>query len=283
MYMSQIEISTLDTHQGIEKIKRYGWTMKDAPGTLQMLHKSVLSVHPAYQRDLNELKSRQVAAAWSWVGCGALVVGRRSGDFWVIDGQHRLMAAKLRSDIALLPCVVFDTEDVKQEARGFIDLNTGRKPIGSLARHKALLSAGDGVAVLVQEACDALDLTMKRSATKAGEIEAVTWCTRRAAESAEAFVQVLTLAAELSRADGTSIKERVLDGLWFLNQRVEGGLQNHRMNKRLREKGARALLEAANRAAVFYVAGGGLVWAKGILAELNKGLHHKFVMEGVDA
>lgn len=280
MYMNQIEISTLDTCQGIEKTKRYGWITKDEPGTLQMLNKSVLMVHPAYQRDLIERKALDIAAAWSWVGCGALVVGRRCGELWVIDGQHRLMAAKRRSDITLLPCLVFDTEDIKQEARGFIDLNTGRKPINAFARQKALLSAGDEVAAFVQKTCDALNLTMKRNPSKAGDLRAVAWCVKRASENANAFVQVLTLAHELSQADGMPIPERLLDGLWLLNQRVEGGLENRRMNKRLREKGARTLLDAANRAAVFYVAGGGLVWAKGILAELNKGLQNKFVMDG---
>lgn len=54
--------------------------MKDKPGTLTMLHKDVLQVHPAYQRELVEQKVKQITAEWSWIACGALIVGKRGGD-----------------------------------------------------------------------------------------------------------------------------------------------------------------------------------------------------------
>lgn len=48
----------------------------------------------------------------------------------------------------------------------------------------------------------------------------------------------------------------------------------HRMAKDIR---------TANRAAAYYASGGGKVWAQGMLAELNKGLHKKLTMEGMEA
>ena len=97
---------------GGDKIKRYGWTVQDEPGDMRLLHKDKLQIHPAYQRDLVAQKVSEISAAWSWIALGALVVGERGGEFWVIDGQHRAAAAKRRSDTTHLPCVVFKTADV---------------------------------------------------------------------------------------------------------------------------------------------------------------------------
>ena len=71
-----MEITT-HTALGVDKTKRYGWVTKDEPGSLQMLHKDVLQVHPAYQRDVLPEKVKAITAAWSWLSLGALVVGER--------------------------------------------------------------------------------------------------------------------------------------------------------------------------------------------------------------
>lgn len=53
---------------------------------------------------------------------------------------------------------MFETEGVKQEAQGFLDVNTGRKPITSTGRHKAMVAAGNDTASFVQSQIDALGL-----------------------------------------------------------------------------------------------------------------------------
>ena len=274
---------TTHTIKGVDKTARYGWVTKDEPGALQMLHKDVLKIHPAYQRDVLPEKVKAITAAWSWLSLGALVVGKRGGEFWVIDGQHRALAAKRRSDITHLPCVVFETADVKTEARGFLDLNTGRKPVTAVSKQKAMVAAGDEVAAYVQQMCDELGLEIKQSVQSTGQLKCVAWCVRRAGEDKDVFRLVLSIAAELSQQDSMPVAERLLEGLWILNAKCGDGLADKRLLKRLREKGARVLLDAANRAAAYYAAGGGKIWAQGMLAELNKGLQRKFTMDGVEA
>jgi hypothetical protein len=274
---------TTHTPKGLDKVKRYGWTVQDEPGEQRMLHKDTLQIHPAYQRDLVAQKVTEISSAWSWIALGALVVGERGGEFWVIDGQHRAAAAKRRSDITHLPCVVFKTSDVKQEARGFLTIQTMRKPVTAVAKQKAMVTAGDEVAAYVQEQCEALNLQIKGSTNSAGQIKCVAWCLKRAGEDKEVFRLVLSMAAELSAQDNMPVAERLLEGLWLLNAKCGEGVADKRPTKRLREKGARALLDAANRAAAYYASGGGKVWAQGMLAELNKGLQRKFTMDGVEA
>lgn len=266
------------TPNGVDKTARYGWVFKDEPGQLRMLHKDVLQIHSDYQRDALQQKVKLITAEWSWVACGALVVGHRNGAYWVIDGQHRALAAKRRSDISELPCVVFETADVKAEARGFLDLNTGRKPVTAVAKQKAMVAAGDETASYVQQQCKELGLQIRPSTHGVGQLKCVGWCMRRAAEDREVFRMVLAMGAELSAQDQMPIAERVLEGLWILNAKCGDGLADKRLTKRLRDKGARVLLDAANRASAYYSTGGGKIWAQGMLAELNRGLQRKFTM-----
>lgn len=261
---------------GNDKIQRYDWTTSGAPGALQSLDKRLLHVNPLYQRDAAEEKVLSMARGWSWVACGAIVVACRDGIFWVIDGQHRVLAALRRSDIQALPCLVFALADIKSEAQGFIDLNTGRKPVSAIAKQKALVTAGDEAAIFVQQEIDRLGLQISASARASGTIQAIAWCVKRAREDKNKFSMILQLVTEISRHEKAPIRERVLDGLWFLDDRMENGLTDKRLLKKIKEKGADALFVAANKAAAYYGSGGAKVWGEGILAELNRGLVHKF-------
>lgn len=274
---------TTHTPFGVDKIKRYGWKPQDEPGRFSMLHKDVLQIHESYQRDLVPNKVTEISASWSWVALGVLVVGERDGSFWVIDGQHRAAAAKRRSDISTLPCIVFQTVDVKQEARGFLTIQMMRKPVTALAKQKALVTAGDEIAAFVQQQCKVLGLTIAANSSAPGNIKCIAWCHRRAKDNKDSFVSVLRFGAELSAMDNMPVHERLLEGLWQLNDKCGDGLADKRLVKRLREKGARALVLAANRGAAYYATGGGNSWAKGMLAEINKGLQHKFTIDGVEA
>ncbi len=273
---------TTHTAKGVDKVKRYGWSVQDAPGEMRLLHKDMLQIHPAYQRDLVPQKVSEISATWSWVALGALVVGERGGEFWVIDGQHRAAAAKRRSDITHLPCVVFKTTDVKQEARGFLTIQTMRKPVTAVAKQKAMVTAGDEVAGFVQQTVETLGLQIRPTAGKAGELKCVGWCLKRAADDRETFVKVLRLGAALCAQDNMPVAERVLEGLWVLNDKCGSGLADQRFVKRLHERGGRVLLDAANKAAAYYSSGGGRIWAQGMLGELNKGLQERrrFTMGG---
>ena len=70
-----------------------------------------LHIDPTYQRSIDTAPSqtliRRIAVHWDWGLCQPLTVAKRDdGMLYVIDGQHRLAAAKARHDIYDLPCVV---------------------------------------------------------------------------------------------------------------------------------------------------------------------------------
>src|SRR5438270_788977 len=81
---------------------------------------------------------RRIAANWDWGLCQPLYVARRAdGKLYVVDGQHRWAAAKLRGDVWQLPCVVRSFESTEHEAAAFVALNQERTPLTVLQIFRA--------------------------------------------------------------------------------------------------------------------------------------------------
>lgn len=256
----------------LTKIDRYGWVIKDTPGVQHEINKSILQVDFSYQRQANKQKVLSISSEWSWVACGVIIVANRGGELWVMDGQHRVMAAKQRADIVSLPCIVFESSGISQEAKGFLDVNTGRKPMSSIDKFKAQIAAGDAVAKFVQQTTENLGIKFKKTAKNPKELQSVIWCIERAKENAKAFSDVLTLAAEL--CEQKPITSRLLDGIFYIHTNglpiTDIGTRKHFFRV-----GAERLEDAANKASAYYSKGGAKIWADGMLDCINKGLRNR--------
>lgn len=274
-----MKMQMTETVRGFDKKERYSWTTKDAPGQFVLIDKNALRINDAYQRDANTAKIVQITKEWSWIACGAIIVASRSGEYWVIDGQHRVMSAIRRSDISAMPCLVFETQDVKEEAIGFLSANTNRKPISAIGKQKALVACGDPVAVMVQRTFLELGVKLKKCANHPNELQCVSWCMKAAAKNATLFREVLKLVSECSIASGDGIHERVLAGLFYIAENSESVTLEKRMVDRIKMKGIASLRKSAIKASAYYAAGGAKIWANGILDELNKGLQNRFELK----
>jgi hypothetical protein len=270
--MQEMMRDEVNTHNGTSKVKHYGWTLKDKPGELVWLRKDALFVDHTYQRIAKNVRVLQIAQKWSWLACGVIVVAKREDDqrFYVVDGQHRVLAALKRSDIEQLPCLVFKTESAKEEAAGFYDSNTGRRLPTSLEKWKAQLLRGDATTTFV----DALIQQAGRVAgNQAGhlEVRCLTSLLRAADADREMLRNMWPLVVEVCQ--GNSLHERVFDGLFWLEAHLPDGqsLTDKRWRERVIRLGFRGLLDAAQRAATFYARGGAKTWGVGMLEAMNKG------------
>ena len=134
----------------IDKIKRYGWELVDKPGEFMMIPKEDLYIDETnYQRSKRASKKiTDMSANWSWARCGVLIVAIRNDLWWVVDGGHRKLAADRRSDIKLMPCLVFDFDnEIAKEAKVFVDISDSRTGVGSCDRFKALITAKEESAI----------------------------------------------------------------------------------------------------------------------------------------
>jgi hypothetical protein len=265
----------------ISKIDRYNWSAQDQPGEFKLIQKNLLKVNYDYQRNAeSKIKILRLASNWSWVACGSICVGHRDGEYWVIDGQHRTLAAKRRADIEELPCMVFDTQSVKQEARGFLNANTARKPITSLDKFRAKIAARDEVVLFVNTTFEELSIKPCSTAINAREIKCLDWVVKKAEANRDDFKIVLHTAALLCHS--SYISEILLDGLHYIHLNASENLLSERLLLKLKKIGREGLLDSARRASAFFARGGAKVWAEGMLTEINKGFKQKIVFSNAN-
>lgn len=136
------------------------------PG-LQYIDKRLLTVDRTYQREIDSERSqrliKKIAAHWSWLHCGAIVVAPNGAKFNILDGQHRHAASLLIPAIAELPCVVSSAKDLREQAEAFIALNRDRVSLTGLSIFWSEFAAGEPEAKAIIAACREADVALLRT------------------------------------------------------------------------------------------------------------------------
>ena len=131
-----------------------------APLAVQFIAVEALEIDRTYQRSVETRAAQrligQIAADWDWRLCVPLLVSNRDGRLFVIDGQHRLSAAKLRGDIPHLPCAVSSFASAGEEAALFIRANRKRRVVNKVDDFRAAVAGGDEQAITINRlVCEA--------------------------------------------------------------------------------------------------------------------------------
>ena len=275
------EYAPVPSKARMTKVARYGWVVRDCPGVFRNINKHDLNIDHAYQREKVIIKKvQQIQSSWSWVGCGMILVAlRKDGSFWVMDGQHRVLAARNRSDIDELPCLVFSVESKTDEAAGFLVANTQRKPVTAIAKYKAMVLTKDTTAMAVDEVLDRLGIEVAETAVGVHQIKCVTKCLKVAADNKETLY--LCLRAYMRLDGAPSIHSHMLDGLAWLHKR-HNVLSDSRFVERFTSQDIEELHLTIRRYAVAEGSTSGKVCGTAILKCVNKGLRRKFGSDGND-
>lgn len=256
------------------KIERYGWEMKDEPGEMVLLDKRSLVVDSEYQRQASDAKVVGIAKKWSWLAMGAIIVVFRDGCNYVVDGQHRVMAAMRRSDISMLPCVRFASNGIKTEAQGFIDANTMRKPISALDKFRALVMTDDKSALFLERLLTQYGRRLSHGGGPAS-VSCVSLLLRLAKQNEQALSSTFSIVSKI--CFGKPIHERLIDSLFYIETHLPHGesVASGKWAERIIKAGSESLLEGAGKASAFYARGGSKVWAAGMLEAINKGARNR--------
>lgn len=266
----------------MSKETRYKWRTDTKPGQMEWIHKSKLLIDPTYQRRPTEQHLLRIAARWCWPAIGALTVVRReNGELYVVDGQHRKMAADRRTDITSLPCLVFDSKDLsvdtgeqQREARVFLEANVGRKAVSAIAKYRTAVALGQPDALIAQKLVQEAGRTVEEGGSNASTIRCIArllfWI-REEPERLQRLWPCLIKAAE-----GQTFSEILLDGVLYLDGHNSAGPKlSAKWLARIEEVGQKNLISAAQKAAMTYARGGAKVWAAGMLDVLNFKMHDR--------
>ena len=179
------------------------------------------------------------------------------------------MAACRRADVRELPCIVFQTAGVRQEAQAFLRANAMRKPVTSVDKFKALTVTQDETAVRANALVAASGRTVRLNASPT-TIRCIGLIQRLVQQDADALERIWPVLIDL--CEGHIFHERLVDGLFYIEQRMPEGqsLRDREWRLRVLRAGYSRLLEGANRGASFFARGGAKAWASGIVEELNR-------------
>lgn len=230
-----------------------------------------------YQREPNAALVRKIAADWSWASCGVIIVAERDGVMNVVDGNHRVQAACMIDSIHTLPCLIFVSNTIKDDAAEFVNINTKRKHMSTYTQFKSMLVAEDRAAMIVDALCKKhrLRIVQNSYGTTAG-VSCINVLLRCANDDPAALDLVLSIASALVYAESANIHTQLITGLWSVNKQIEGGLRNQRLVARMKQVGLKKIMNGIAVAIKYFTTGSPRVHAEGIINALNHGLRSKF-------
>ncbi len=264
-------------HGKMTKVDRYEWEMRDEPGRMRMISKVELEVDHTYQRDANHTKAHDIARDWSWMACGVITVAERRDRLFVVDGQHRVLAACKRSDIDMLPCIVFKSHGIDEEAFGYLIAQTKRKAVTTIEKLRAMIATKDPVALAIKRIVEDSGRTISKSSGPT-TVKCVGAMYKVAAKDTALFARVWRVIVRL--CDGKPILDTLVLGLAEVERRMQAGhsISDPNWEARILSIGADELLIAARRCAAYKASSGGgnySAWADGMTEAINKGLRHR--------
>lgn len=152
------------------------------PPQLAMVNIDTITVDNNYQRDVLPNRVRRILERFCWRDFQPVTLADQGdGTYCVIDGQHRVHAARLHPDVSAVPAAIINLDgDKRGEAASFVTINTERTAVTPVDRYWAGIEAGDEhamqiCAVLEDAGCDVVP-TMGHDAP--GKTNAVTALSR---------------------------------------------------------------------------------------------------------
>jgi len=122
---------------------------------------AALVVDRRYQRRTSEAsrsRIRKIVAGFAWSKFGAIAVTEvGEGQYAVIDGQHRALAACVVGAEAV-PAVIA-SGDIARQAEDFVGINAVRTSVAAIDKFRARVAAGDEVAVQVNAMLTELEIS----------------------------------------------------------------------------------------------------------------------------
>ena len=112
-----------------------------------------LIIDRTYQRECSPTHAQSILVNFRWAYFQAITVTRlESGRYAVLDGQHRVIAARIHPEIKVLPAICVAAPSIEEQAASFSIINRTHRYVSPVELYFAALAANDP-AVVGLEAC----------------------------------------------------------------------------------------------------------------------------------
>lgn len=264
-------MNTDDLIQNQPKVIRYDWKVKDEPGIFKFIDKNLLSIDHRYQRKgIKNSRVLEFSRNWSWIACNCLSIIYRHEQYWIIDGQHRKLAADKRTDIESLPCMIYKCDDnIEKEAEAFLTINTRRISMHPYDKFRALLIKKDDVAIKVNILLETSNHYPAKhgSSRGVGCLKVIMDSMRR---NEDITKRLWPLCVDIHKDD--PIHSYIWEGLFYIEyyiRNTDQSLLNPDEYNKLVMAGKFKILDYINKAKIYFTKGGASIYAAGILNLIN--------------
>ena len=120
-----------------------------------------LEVHPSIQRPLKE-HYKKIAEEWDSAKCGCILVSYRSNHLYIIDGQHRFTAAKIKG-LPSIACAIREGLTEREEALLFGQQDNNKVRLTNHEKLKALIIGEDDSALSLKRVCTKYKIALEPS------------------------------------------------------------------------------------------------------------------------
>lgn len=216
--------------------------------SIQNVQLSKMRVSPAAQRDLVEARVSALAASFDPEMLGYPVLNVRKGNYYIIDGQHRIEATKRFLGVDWekqnISCRVYVDLSEREEAAMFLELNNALT-VTAFDKFKVAVTGGKGDETAVKKIVESVGLHIAREKqdTSVSCVSTLLKVYRRA--DAKTLGRALAIANRSFGAPGMT--NQVIDGIARVCERYNGELQDQDAIERLTQLrgGVGALLTSA--------------------------------------
>lgn len=274
--------TNIEGAQPIPKADMYGWQPVPSPVyALKKISKYELWIDHEYQRaNISSSNINKIAGNWLWECVSCIVCSLRpTGEFVVIEGQHRVRAAMKRAEIDELPCIVLQFASQKEEAQAFLNINTVRKAVSATDKHSAGFVAEDERAIAAQHVYSEMGIRLIKNPSAFNETKMISETTADVARYGPDMVKS-ALSIMLGMNSPSGIKRDIYAPLIQLIKRNPDKLGIIR--SRLVASGPEVCLHKIKQTRILTGQGGYIPGMKALADIINKGLRTNKVIIGLE-
>lgn len=168
-----------------------------------------------YQRDPRYKDCTKIVEKFDYDIFGVVLVSFRDGQYWIVDGQHRVKAVHMLG-IEYVMCQIIEGLTYEQESDKFYKLNTERKPLSANQKFSALVEKKDPVALEIANIIKEHGFSYTHNYTTKSNncIAAISTCQRiHKALGANVFSKELYIIRNAWLGDGAALSVQMLNGI----------------------------------------------------------------------
>lgn len=171
-----------------------------------------LKIAPEYQREVSKSHIKKITDNFDPTILGTIVVSYRDGKYFIIDGQHRVLACKAKGVQGIF-ATVLDGLTFEEEAEKFNHYNLERKSLTAQESFKSMLAANDQIAVAIETVLQTRGFATAQS-KQDGKVAAVTACRKIVNEyGVRHFKRVIDIIADAWDGKSVSLTTYFLSGI----------------------------------------------------------------------